>query len=747
MATYAVNQTANPAPSDGTNPTRSKKDLKPLKGPEYTAAIRRLIEAVDDFIEDEVSPEREKAWKYYNGGTNLGAPPKGRSQVVMSEVRDTVECTVPSLMRIFLSTENIVEFIPENAEDVDEQVQKTAYVNYIFMRENNGWLLLHDFCKDALVAKTGCFKSWWQDEKEITEHEYAGLTPDEYQMLLSNPENEPIEEPEQDPFDGTLSCRIRRTTNKGKICIETVPPEEFVVDREAKSAEDAHIIGQRTERTIGELVQMGFDYDTVASLATDSTSETEMAQEREKRTQYTRDEHELSEVQVQMRTVEVWDINVRIDKDGDGLTEWRHVICAGRSAAVKILLDEPIDPCGIMYTPASPVMIPHTVIGRSQADLLFDLQDIVTHTVRQMLDNLTNVNNPRKEVVESQTNLVDLLDDRFRGIVRVRAPGMIRDLETPYIADKAMPVLDYFEHKQEMRTGISKASQGLDADALQSSTEMGVRKILGAAQQKTEMIAATLAHVGLVPLFQRIARLAAQYQDKQKIIRLTGKFVPMDPQSWNTNMDMTVNVGLGNGSSDEKLMALVNIATKQQEILKDLGPKNPIVKPEQYAYTLRKIVELSGFKDTSRYVNTDEEVASAIKAMEAASKNQPPDPEAMKAQAEIQRKQQESQLQAQIAQAKTQQSIQLAEMKAQNDQQIAEAKTLAMVSVEKWKTQQKEALERWKTEQELAVEKWKVQQQAELDRAEFVVETQLEREKMKAEVQSGQGDVVRRDKT
>jgi hypothetical protein len=163
-------------------------------------------------------------------------------------------------------------------------------------------------------------------------------------------------------------------------------------------------------------------------------------------------------------------------------------------------------------------------------------------------------------------------------------------------------MLDYIDQIKEDRTGMSKAAMGLNADALQSSTKAAVAATISASQGRIELTARLMAE-GMKKLFKGILFLLVTHQDKPRMIRLRNEFVQMDPRAWNSAMDVHINIGLGNGDTNERIQSLMMILGKQQEALTQLGPQNPLVTPSQYSHTLRQIVQLSGFKDASQFFN------------------------------------------------------------------------------------------------------------------------------------------------
>jgi len=182
------------------------------------------------------------------------------------------------------------------------------------------------------------------------------------------------------------------------------------------------------------------------------------------------------------------------------------------------------------------------------------------------------------------------------------AQGMVQALSMPFVGQQAFPMLEYMDGIKEDRTGMSRASMGLNADALQSSTKAAVSATISASQSRLELTTRILAE-GMKKLFKQILQLTVANQDKARMIRLRNKWVQVDPRMWDATMDVSINVGLGNGDIEQKMSMLGMIASKQEQALQLMGPNNPLVTPAQYANTLRKMVELSGFKDSSQFFN------------------------------------------------------------------------------------------------------------------------------------------------
>jgi hypothetical protein len=219
----------------------------------------------------------------------------------------------------------------------------------------------------------------------------------------------------------------------------------------------------------------------------------------------------------------------------------------------------------------------------------------------------------------------------------VRAPGMVQPFSVPFVGKEAFPVLGYLDESKENRTGVSKASAGLNADALQSSTKAAVAATMSGAQGRIELICRHFAEGGMKDLFTLINNLVIKHQNSQDVFRLNGKFIPVDPRYWNADKDLIVNVAISKSSDEEKFAILGSVAGKQEQILQTLGPNNPMVSLQQYANTLSRMIEMAGFKDPESFINTE------VPPMPPSPEQTKPDAAELLAQAEAMKAQNQAQ--------------------------------------------------------------------------------------------------------
>jgi len=390
---------------------------------------------------------------------------------------------------------------------------------------------------------------------------------------------------------------IKRRIKSGKVKIEALPPEEFLIDRRAKSIDEATFVGHRTMKTVSDLVAMGYDYDEMVEVAGNG-NDFDNNQEYQARNPFavisTANNGDPSS-----KSVLYIEGYLKVDFDGDGIAEMRRICTVGTGN--KVIRNEIVD--DRQFADFCPDPEPHTFFGMCPADVVMDIQRIKSNVQRGILDSLAQAIHPRTAIVEGQANMEDVLNTEVGAVIRMRAPGMVQPFTTPFVGQAAFPMLDYLDDIKQTRTGISKAAAGLDADALQSTTKAAVSATVNAAHQHIEMIARIFAETGLRKLFTGILKLVVENQDRARMIRLRNTFVPIDPRSWDSKMDVTVNVGVGDGTIEDRINILNQVAMRQEMLIKETGPNNPVVTIPQYTNTLTKMLQLAGIKDSQNYFN------------------------------------------------------------------------------------------------------------------------------------------------
>jgi hypothetical protein len=632
---------------------------------EVEGIVQDAIAQAVDFVESEITHDRIKAQRYFDGQVDIGYE-DGRSSVVATKVRDTVRAVKPSLMRVFMSTARPVEFIPKGPEDVAFAEQATDYMHYVF-NQNDGFRVLNDAFHDALVKKQGIVKVYWDTRYRTETYSYTDLTQEERDYILSDMGISVIEETmtmtvEMDQMGmevelPSYSLKVSRSIPEGKLRIESVPPEEFFVNSQARTLEDAYVVCHRSEVRVGELVEMGYPFEEVYDLdSLYGASDISEAEDIERRG-YSQDDYEDQSGDPAMRNVAITEAYMRLDVEGTGVPVLHRFICGGSN--YKMLDFERVDEVPFAVFEVDPE--PHTMYGRSLAELIMDDQDASTAIIRGILDNVAMTNNPRIGIVDGAVNIDDVLNNEIGAVVRMRQAGAVQDLAVPFTAGQTLSALQYMDGLVEQKTGVSQ-NVALNPDAMQSTTAAGVQATVDAAAAQVEVMVRNLSE-GMRRMFGLLLRLHVKHTDEEQLMRMNGQFVPVDPRVWNADMDVQVNVGLGTGREQEKAAALQGVLQIQQQVYQNYGPMNGLVSLTNIRNTLADVLAASGVRNAERYFapitpEIEQQMLMLQQQQQAQMAQGQPDPNAaflqaeqIKAQAKMQSDAMKMQLDAQKAAA------------------------------------------------------------------------------------------------
>lgn len=684
-----------------------------------------------------LAEQRRKAEYYYLGLAKGDlAPPEvdGRSSVVSTDVRNTIEAMLPQLMAKFTGGDSVVEFEPSKPGDEDKARICTDYLNYLFFKQVNGHSITYTWFKDALLQKRGIIKVWWDTRDEESREEYKGLSEVELAQILEDEEVEPIEQKsypdeddaeqrqkaveqltqqlqqatqdaqqgnqqaaqaaqqiqaqlaqiEQKPPVMLYDIAVKRVKSGGKLAVENVPPEEFLISRKAKDIASAPFVGHRVLRTASELKSMG--YKNVDNLTSDDAA-VSMNMERVERMSYDDEQPYIQQQPESMddsqRAIWVTECYIRCDWDGDGIAELRKVVRAGN----EVLENEEVDV--IPFCSVCPVPLPHKFFGLSIADLAMESQKTKTSILRARLDNMYLDVNGRYFAVEGQVNLDDLLTSRPGGVVRVKQPNAVGRLDQGQgNAGEAQSMSEYMEGFLESSTGWTRYSQGNSALDLQS-TATGANIITNKDDMRLDLIARNFAE-GFVELFRMMLKLVCQHQNKKREAKIAGGWLEIDPREWRNQFDVSINVGLGVGNKDQQVGHMMALIQKQAE-----GLSINISTPQNIYESNKELAKLLGFKSADKFFSDPSKMPP-----------KPPQtpPEVIKGQVTMQVEQAKIQYAGQLEQAKLQQQAQLDQVKREHE-----------LAIERMKMEMQAQVDNNRQQAEAQQKTLEIQQQAQLD--------------------------------
>jgi hypothetical protein len=585
-----------------------------LNKEELKALVARLRQNAIGVQESTLDIERQEAMDYYYG-RNTRPAPEGRSQIVDRVLMDTVEWIMPQVMRVFASTDEIVKFDPVGPEDEELAEQETAYVNHCIMKKNNGFITLYDAVKDALLLRNGYIKCYWETRKKTYVESYRGLTSDGLKKLLFDytDQDEEVEVLSQESRKETIEIptpegpaqqqielfdiNIRVTCEEGYLCSEAVPPEEIIVAEDAKgSIESLKFIGHLTTKTRTDLLEMGMDEKFVNELpsAGEVDDEGTVAGHRDP---IIENDPEAA-LERSMDDIEYLEAYIRVDYDGDGKAELRKVVLVGAEIPDGDEGIEEID--HIPFTYGVPIRTPHRHVGISLHDLVKDIQDQSSALRRQLFDNVYDTNNQRP-VISDKVNLKDLLISKPGAPIRVDTPngdvtGHLQYRQPTPIVSQLVPVLDMLDLMRENRTGVGRNNTIIDPNVLKQSTDGAQERAFKASNAKIEMIIRLLSETLIKDWVKLAHKTLIKHQEQSAKFKMRGQYVDIDPREWKERDDLSVSVGLGTGSDEEKQMMLTALGGVMTQ-----AAQAGIVLPNNVYNYSNDAAKALGFKQPTRY--------------------------------------------------------------------------------------------------------------------------------------------------
>lgn len=558
--------------------------------------------------------ENEELFRRYKGDP-YGTEVLDRSSVVSNDVQDVVESDMPSLVRTFLGSGPIMRFAPANPSDeqqMKEAEEKTAYVDHLIRGQKDSFRVQHGFLKDIEIQKMGVLKYFFEETEKTEEHEFKNVDQLELQEVFdslqagSGSRTVEVVQQEEQVDNGTFDIKFKVTVKRQEIKIIGVPTESFLISQNSTDLDEANLVGDQVSKTRGQLLAEGFSRDVVKDLSQVSSNPNDQSTMQSIRFEDEGGDDSESFRQWSNELVQISDLYVMIDFDGDGIAERRHIQKSGDI----ILVNEAFD--HVPYAMASALLMSHKAIGQGRAEQVTKTAEIKTALTRQMLDNGYMVNNP-KLGVNDDVNLDDILSERIGGVVRSKGstnPGQnIFPIGVPFIGDKTLLLLQHMDQIKASTVGTQLASQGLNADQLGKETATRFKGVEEASMAKIELVARVIAEVGYRKLYEGVAWMAAHFQDTEKEFNVLGKGLTSNPSKWKFDNQLISDVGLGAGDNDAIVENMTGLWSIHTQLKAENSPLTDEVKRFNIASKLTKALEL---KDVSKFFNDPNEPAELL---------------------------------------------------------------------------------------------------------------------------------------
>lgn len=646
------------------------KKAKEMDDSEILSMVaQELSQSVGGTENDFIEANRQAALATYLGQPN-GKEVEGRSKVTSTDVADAIEWIMPEIVKSFTQNNEVVTFDPCYAGDEDQAELESKYVYDILMKDNNGFLIIHQFVKDALMQKNGFVKAYYEEKDEFSTERYTGLTSVEYQIVVSDPNVEVIEQTEtmeEAPGQGQIpiyDIKVRRTLKRKKINIVSVPPEEFRINKMHNSVDvsTARFTAHVMLKTVSDLIQEGYDRDLVESLAPADESDDDRDYRFYMQGESTNPDLNISGNHIH-KLIEIAECYTYLDMDGDGIDEMVKVTVAGGDNPDQILDIEEIDENP--FISATAILMSHKLFGLSIYDRLKEIQEQKTTLWRNILDNMYFQNNQRTVVVENQVNLDDLMVSRPGGIIRAKRNGAVEPFPTPQLPQDSYKMMDYLDQVRSGRVGVSPEGPITDSMIGDRVGSEGVERMMSQKEELVGLMVRVFAETGIKPLCSMIRRLVIKHQDVARDYMFRGQWIQVDPRTWRERPHTTVRVGTGSGNRKEQQSALGMIFQLQEKIY--AMPGQSLLTENQIYSAINDFAKFSGLHSASSYFLDPKSPEGQQNKQQVAQSQEEAKQQQMQ---EMQQQAAMAQAQVKIAeaeQAKVQVQAQNNQLKAQNE--------------------------------------------------------------------------------
>jgi hypothetical protein len=603
-----------------------------------TLEAKANTETAVAFMLSEFSVDWAVAEDYINGGSSVPTA-AGRSTAVKTVVADTIRTALPSIMRTLMHSNRPVNYIPTNISHAAVIEQQELFVQQRFAA-SGGYFVLQNAIQESLRLKAGPIRTTWVESPTPRQLTMYGVTASQVSDIEELPNVDINEityfEPEQSPVEGDMDVPplynvfATQTFPHGSIVTEAFPIYAFFINSEATKIEDAKVHGLQRTVTVAKAIEMGLDHDdwrslTATSKETGDYSDVARTRRGYQPTQDMADSKDITAVDIMLTETYCW-----FDIKKLGYPQLYLFYFGGN--AYEYLHHEEIDDYEIDLLQHDP--IPFSAIGRSISDITEDKQDIETSLLRAMLDNAHASNNPRLAGDPSLIDFADLMNPALGAPIKSRGPVQVVDI--PFTAAGLLPLVLHIEQDTEQRTGFTKASTGLDANAMQSTDAQAVQNTIAMAKGQAELMVRNIVQTAIIGIFKKMLRLSISHLDPIQVIQTKGVVLPVNLTGFSCDLAAVPNVGLGTTSPEQRLAGLQFVLEKQESIMATMGLDNPFTSLEQIYNTIEDLTMLFGLTNPGRYFKVvTPEVEKAIKdgqaqdeaaAAESGKQNTPMDP-------------------------------------------------------------------------------------------------------------------------
>ena len=538
------------------------------------------------------------------------------SDLVSTDVADTIEWALPSLMKVFTGSDEVITIAGVTEEDDTKAETMQELLVYQLQRQNKFFPILYNWMKDALITGMGIIKCYWERTEGYTT-EKTTLNNEALQALQQT--GVPIVSIEGPDIYGDFVVTYQSPYYvKNAPKIENILVSDFIYSSDAKSLEEANFVAQKRKVTMSYLREREAQgvYANIDEIKTEDFRQSKIESPIEQVIGDKYNDLTFNQEDKARLEVVIYECYTKMDINGDGILEDMIITICGDTI---IRIEQNYMGRHPFFT-ISPTKDPHRIwVKRSYAELIGELQDLKVALTRQIMHNVALNNDPKMLLAEDAINIDDYIQGRK--VIRMKSGHSLSEVAMPMpvhpLSPQTFQFLEYIEGQKENRTGITRYNQGLDANSL-NKTATGISAILGQSSQRLELIARMFAETGIYELFRFMVSLNQKFIDQNTVIRLTNKSLKINPEDLTGNFDLVVNAGISIATKESTIMATQTLLTA---LMQANAGGYMVSTPENIYNLFKKWIESIGFKNYGDYI-TDPAVTQQRMMMEMQLKQQ-----------------------------------------------------------------------------------------------------------------------------
>lgn len=533
-------------------------------------------------------------WLNEYEGKPYGVEKKGRSQIVVKDIKKAVESYLPNAVEPFISRNRLVRLDGITAEDVQSAKMHEMLLNYQFVRKFDREAFVSQMLKVSATEGTVNIRCGWERIEDETIETFENIQPE--QLAIFAEQDLEIKETIENS-DGTITVTaVAYTVKENRPTAEVIRNGRFYPDPSADKVEDCQFIAYDYETTMSKIRQSGNykeeDLDSIkeSALKEDSSLESNRnsnLKEYGRDDKYTSDDESNKKVTV----TEYWGY---LDLNEDGISE--PIFATLVNGVLLEAVDNPYPDQDLPFVSIKFSEVPYAFWGNAMAEFISDNQKVRTSLMRGFIDNVAQSNNGKKFARKGTLDPINKrkYENNLTGLIEINGDPRTDLIDGGYnsISPSIFNLYELIQQETEGLSGMNRTMAGVDSRGLNdSATGATIQQNMS---QKRVIDIVRRHSAGLKKLFRKWISYNKAFLTDKEVMRISGEYIPFkrDDISGEFDIDVSFNV-------DGVTEAKVNQMTM---LMQQVGGLSNVasIPPEFFNIMLGKLADEWGYPDVAQ---------------------------------------------------------------------------------------------------------------------------------------------------